>query len=78
MVIDPDLASALTPGGEPLQAAVNAALRQHLEHLRAAETAAARGEAIPFWLARDERGSSEIEDELRERVTQRRAGEGDR
>jgi len=70
-VIADDLVAGLTAGGASLDAAVNATLRRHLE-------AEKRGEKIPFWLRRDGGGSGEMEDALRDRIAQRRAGEEDR
>ena len=77
VVIDPELANQLTAAGVPLSDAVDAALR---EHLRAAANSAnaaphEEGERIPFWLARDEERSGELEDELRDRVIQRHESE---
>jgi len=68
----------LTAGGTPLDAAVDAALRRHLEAERRAAEAEKRGEKIPFWLRRDGGGSGEMEDALRDRIAQRRGGEEDR
>ena len=70
-VIADDLVAGLTAGGASLDAAVNATRRRHLE-------AEKRGEKIPFWLRRDGGGSGEMEDALRDRIAQRRAGEEDR
>jgi len=76
VVVADDIAVALTAPGTALGEAVDAALRAHLE--AQARAAAARGEPMPFWLARDRSGSGEIEDELRDRVIQRRAAEAER
>jgi hypothetical protein len=77
-VIADDLIPDLTAGGTPLDAAVDAALRRHLEAERRAAEAEKRGEKIPFWLRRDGGGSGEMEDALRDRIAQRRGGEEDR
>jgi hypothetical protein len=78
VVIAADLIPGLTAGGEPLAAAVDAALRRHLEAERRAAEAERRGEKIPFWLRRDGGGSGEMEDALRDRIAQRRSAEEDR
>jgi hypothetical protein len=75
VLIAPELASALTASGDALQAAVDAALRRHLDAEQRAAEAERRGEKIPFWLRRDESGSAEMEDLLRDRIAQRRAAE---
>ncbi|MGA3183792.1 MAG: hypothetical protein ABSE52_04260 [Candidatus Dormibacteria bacterium] len=77
-VIADDLVARLTAGGASLDAAVDATLRRHLEAERRAAEAEKRGEKIPFWLRRDGGGSGEMEDALRDRIAQRRAGEEDR
>ncbi|MGD1053859.1 MAG: hypothetical protein ABR950_08540 [Candidatus Dormibacteria bacterium] len=77
-VIADDLVVALAAGGTSLDAAVDAALRRHLEAERRAAEAEKRGEKIPFWLRREGGGSGEMEDALRDRIAQRRAGEDDR
>lgn len=78
MVIADDLAESLTAGGAALPEAVDSALRAHLEAQRRAAEAEKRGERIPFWLRRDDESSQEMEDELRDRVIQRRAAEDER
>ena len=78
VIIADDLAASLTAPGVPLQAAVDAALRHHLESERRAAEAEMRGEKIPFWLRRDGGGSGEMEDALRDRIAQRRGGEEER
>jgi orotate phosphoribosyltransferase len=78
VVIADDLVASLAAGGTPLAAAVDAALRRHLEAERRAAEAEMRGEKIPFWLRREGGGSGEMEDALRDRIAQRRAGEEDR
>jgi hypothetical protein len=75
VVIADDLAVTLTSGGLALGEAVDAALRRHLEAERRAAEAELRGERIPFWLRREEGGSAEMEDALRDRIAQRRTGE---
>lgn len=77
-VIADDLVAGLTAGGASLDAAVDAALRRHLEAERRAAEAEKRGEKIPFWLRREAGGSGEMEDALRDRIAQRRTGEDDR
>ena len=78
VIIADDLADRLTAAGAPLHAAVDAALRHHLEAERRAAEAEMRGEKIPFWLRREGGGSGEMEDALRDRIAQRRGGEEDR
>jgi hypothetical protein len=73
VVIPADVAALLTAGGAPLDRAVETALRDHLTH-EAAEPAA--GGDKPFWLAREEE-SGDLEERLRDRIAQRRAGEGE-
>ena len=77
VVIADDLVASLTASGAGLAAAVDAALRRHLEAERHAAEAEQRGEKIPFWLRRERGGSGEMEDALRDRIAQRRAGEDD-
>jgi len=71
VVIPADVAVLLTAGGVPLDQAVETALRDHLTH-----EAAAGGGDKPFWLAREEE-SGDLEERLRDRIAQRRAGEGE-
>ena len=71
VVIPADLAERLTAGGAALGEAVEATLRTALANVERP------GEALPFWLVRDQQRSGEMEQELRDRVAQRRAGEGD-
>jgi len=78
VVIADDLAAQLTAGGTPLPAAVDTALRRHLEAERRAAEAERRGEKIPFWLRREGGASGEMEDALRDRIAQRRAAEEER
>jgi head-tail adaptor len=75
VVIAADLAETLTASGTPLSSAVDAALRGHLEAERRAAEAEMRGEKIPFWLRREQGASAEMEDMLRDRIAQRRAGD---
>jgi hypothetical protein len=75
VVIAPDLAEALAIPGTTLEATVDSALRRHLDAERRAAEAERRGEKIPFWLRREEGGSAEIEDLLRDRIAQRRTAE---
>ena len=78
VLIAEDLVEPLTRSGEALEAAANAAIRGHLEAERRAAEARARGEKIPFWLRRDDEVGEGLEDELRDRVIQRRASEDER
>lgn len=76
VVIDPDVAATLTADGTVLSSAVDAALRAYLDaQARAAE--AATVERMPFWLQRDSDRNAELEDQLRDRVIQRRDAEDD-
>jgi len=70
VTIADDLAAQLTASGAPLAEAVEAALRAHL-----AEADNANG-GKPFWLAREE-NDADIEERLRDRIAQRRAGDGE-
>jgi hypothetical protein len=71
VVISDDLATRLTQNGDELEAATNEAVRAYFKLLDEPKTDLS---GMPFWLER-ERNPSEIEDELRDRVTQRRAVE---
>jgi hypothetical protein len=72
VVIPDDVVGQLDGGDVPLQATVEEALRSYIEiRRRAAEHDA---EGLPFWLRR-EAGLGEIDESLRERVTQRHAAE---
>ena len=74
VLIDVDLAASLTADGVALDLAVDSALRAYLDaRMKAVQTADLEG--IPFWLRRDSERSGELEDELRDRMIQRRAGE---
>ena len=77
MVIAADLATKLTADGAVLEVAANDALRAYFA---AQDRAAAAGEPerIPFWLRRDSEQGGELEDELRDRVIQRRAAEDEK
>jgi hypothetical protein len=72
VVIPDDVADQLEAGDAPLQATVEEALRSYLEIRRHAAEQDADG--LPFWLRR-EAGLGEIDESLRERVTQRHAAE---
>jgi hypothetical protein len=75
VVIPDDLVAQLEGGDAPLQATVEDALRSLLEiRRRAAEHDA---EGLPFWLRRESGQKGEIDESLRDRVTQRRAAEND-
>lgn len=74
-VIIPDDIVGQLGGGGSLQATVDDALRSLLEiRRRAAEHDA---EGLPFWLRREAGQKGEIDESLRDRVTQRRAAEHD-
>ena len=74
VVIPDDVASQLG-GDAPLQEAVVDALRSYVEiRRRAAEHDA---EGLPFWLRREAGQVGEIDESLRDRVSQRRQGESD-
>lgn len=70
--IPPDVAALLTASGAPLATAVETALR---EHLAERDEAHANGDK-PFWLAREEE-TGDLEERLRDRIAQRRTGEGE-
>ena len=74
MVVASDLVQPLTAGGADLSASVDVALRAFLD-AQAKALAAGEPERIPFWLRRDAIPSGDLEDELRDRVIQRRAAE---
>ena len=74
MVVASDLVQPLTVGGADLVVAVDAALRAFLD-AQAKALAAGEPERIPFWLRRDVEHPGDLEDELRDRVIQRRAAE---
>jgi hypothetical protein len=70
VVIPTDLAERLTASGAPLAVAVEAALRDHLAE-------APTNDDKFFWLTRDDERSGDLEERLRDRIAQRRSGEGD-
>jgi hypothetical protein len=73
VVIPDDIVGLLDGGEAPLQATVESALRSLIEiRRRAAEHDA---EGLPFWLRREAGQRGEIDESLRDRVTQRRAAE---
>lgn len=76
VIIPDDIVAQLNGGEAPLQDTVENALRSLLEiRRRAAEHDA---EGLPFWLRRESGQKGEIDESLRDRVTQRRAAETDR
>jgi hypothetical protein len=74
VVIASDLVAPLVASGLDLPTAVDAALRAFLD-AQAKALAAGEPERIPFWLRRDGEHPGDLEDELRDRVIQRRAAE---
>jgi hypothetical protein len=73
VTIPADIVEQLGGGDAPLQVTVEEALRSYLEiRRRAAEHDA---EGLPFWLRREAGEKGEIDQSLRDRVTQRRAAE---
>jgi len=72
VVVAADLAATLTAAGVDLAEAVDATLRKALADLNRP------GEGLPFWLVREGQRAGEMEEQLRDRVAQRHAGEGDR
>jgi hypothetical protein len=73
VVIPDDIVGQLEGGDAPLQSTVEDALRSLIEiRRRAAEHDA---EGLPFWLRREAGQKGEIDESLRDRVTQRRAAE---
>ncbi|HEX4755105.1 MAG TPA: hypothetical protein VH661_05060 [Candidatus Dormibacteraeota bacterium] len=75
VVIPDDIVVQLKGGDEPLQTTVEEALRSLIEiRRRAAEHDA---EGLPFWLRREAGQKGEIDESLRDRVTQRRAAENE-
>ena len=74
VVVEEDLVALLGAEGTPLEVVVNTALREYVDaKAKEAETAEARG--IPFWLRRDDERSGDIEEQLRDRVIQRRSSD---
>jgi hypothetical protein len=76
VVIAEDLVATLTTDGATLEVAVNDSLRAYIE-AQAKAAAAGEPERIPFWLRRESE-SGQLEDELRDRVIQRRAAEDEK
>jgi hypothetical protein len=75
VVIPEDIVGQLNGGAAPLQVTVEEALRSLIEiRRRAAEHDA---EGLPFWLRREAGQKGEIDESLRDRVTQRRATESE-
>ena len=75
VVIPDDIVAQLDGGEAPLQDTVEEALRNLVEiRRRAAEHDA---EGLPFWLRRESGQKVEIDESLRDRVTQRRAAESE-
>jgi hypothetical protein len=75
VVIPDDIVAQLEGGEAPLQTTVEEALRSLVEiRRRAAEHDA---EGLPFWLRREAGQKGEIDESLRDRVTQRRAAENE-
>jgi hypothetical protein len=74
VVIAGDLVTPLAATSADLSTAVDTALRAYLD-AQAKALAAGEPERIPFWLRRDAEKSGDLEDELRDRVIQRRAAE---
>jgi hypothetical protein len=75
VVIPEDIIGQLDGGDAPLQVTVEAALRSLVEiRRRAAEHDA---EGLPFWLRREAGQKGEIDESLRDRVTQRRAADNE-
>lgn len=77
VVVPEDVAARLTSGGAPLADAVETALREYLAAQERVEAQAAAGGDKPFWLTRDDERSGDLEERLRDRIAQRRAGEGE-
>jgi hypothetical protein len=69
VVISDDLAARLTQTGIDLETATNEAVRAYFKVLDEPKTDLS---GLPFWLER-EKATSEIEDALRDRVSQRRS-----
>jgi hypothetical protein len=77
VVIAEDLVATLTTDGATLEVAVNDSLRAFIE-AQAKAAAAGEPERIPFWLRRESDQGGQLEDELRDRVIQRRAAEDEK
>ena len=76
VVINEELARSLTEGGVALDLAVDTALRAFLD-AQAKAALAGEPERIPFWLRRDVEVTGGIDDQLRDRINQRRSTEDD-
>jgi hypothetical protein len=74
VVVASDLVPPLVASGADLATAVDTALRAYLD-AQAKALAAGEPERIPFWLRRDAERPGDLEDELRDRIIQRRAAE---
>src|ERR1022692_503798 len=72
VVVASDLVPPLTANGAELSTAVDAALRAYLD-AQAKALAAGEPERIPFWLRRDVERAGDLEDELRDRVIDRKS-----
>ena len=72
VVIPDDLVTRLVTDEVPLQQAVETVLRDHVSTLDHPQPTA---EQIPFWLERETFAPGDLEDQLRDKVTQRRATE---
>ena len=78
VVVPADIAERLTADGAPLAVAVEAALREQLAAAERAEAPVSPGNGDkPFWLARDDESSGDLEERLRDRIAQRRTSEGE-
>jgi hypothetical protein len=77
VVIADDVVAPLTADGSTLTTAVDTALRAYLD-ARAKLAEPRDPERMPFWLRRDKAGEGQLEDELRDRVIQRRAAQDDK
>jgi hypothetical protein len=75
VIIPDDIVVQLAGGAAPLQTTVEEALRSLLEIRR--RTAEHDAEGLPFWLRREAGQKGEIDESLRDRVTQRRAAENE-
>jgi hypothetical protein len=77
VVVPDDIAATLTLDGTALEDAVEASLRDYFDLRQRARAAAEAGERIPFWLQRETGHVAGIEDELLDRMAQRRSAEED-
>jgi hypothetical protein len=73
VVIPEDIVGKLDGGDAPLQTTVEEALRSLIEIRR--RTAEHDAEGLPFWLRREAGQKGEIDESLRDRVTQRHAAD---